>query len=52
LCRYTPELLGKDWWDWPEDLRRRDPAALEVGLHSLPGGVRLVAMDPMLAVID
>ena len=28
ICK-TPELLGKDWWDWPEDLRRRDPDALE-----------------------
>lgn len=24
-----PELLGKDWWDWPDDCRRRDPATLE-----------------------
>ena len=25
----TPELLGTDWWDWPEELRKRDAAALE-----------------------
>ena len=24
----TPGLLGSDWWDWPDELRRRDPAAL------------------------
>mgnify|MGYP001969183695 CR=1 FL=1 len=28
ICK-TPELLGKDWWDWPEDLRTRDAEALE-----------------------
>ena len=28
ICK-TPELLGKDWWDWPEDLRTRDVEALE-----------------------
>ena len=28
ICN-EPELLGKDWWDWPEDLRKRDAAALE-----------------------
>ena len=24
----TPALAGKEWWDWPADLRDRDPAAL------------------------
>ena len=28
ICK-TPELLGKDWWDWPQDLRTRDVEALE-----------------------
>lgn len=28
ICK-TPELLGKDWWDWPTELRTRDAAALE-----------------------
>ena len=28
ICK-TPELLGKDWWDWPAELRTRDAAALE-----------------------
>jgi len=23
-----PELVGKDWWDWPAEYRDRDPAAL------------------------
>jgi 4-alpha-glucanotransferase len=28
ICK-TPELLGKDWWDWPTELRTRDAAALD-----------------------
>ena len=28
ICK-EPELLGKDWWDWPEPLRCRDPTTLQ-----------------------
>jgi 4-alpha-glucanotransferase len=28
ICN-IPNLVGKDWWDWPEDLRRRDPTRLK-----------------------
>ena len=28
ICN-DPNLVGKDWWDWPEEFRRRDPAKLE-----------------------
>ena len=28
ICK-DPDLLGKDWWDWPENLRQRNSAALK-----------------------
>lgn len=34
-----PELLGKDWWDWPEDLRTRVPASLDEKKKSLAAAI-------------
>jgi|EP00982_Pelagococcus_subviridis_P010352 4-alpha-glucanotransferase len=28
IC-HEPDNIGKDWWDWPDAFRRREPAALE-----------------------